>query len=93
MNASSSINADQEPSSDYSRQLHAKEEIPDTPFMAVKFGDHWYLTLGKYRLTEPLTRDQVIQEAYDTSWTRIMQIMQILIDENYELRQSLKKTP
>lgn len=93
MNASSSINADQEPSSDYSKQLHAKEQIPETPFTALKFGDHWYLTMGKYRLTEALTRDAVIQEAYNTSWTRIMQIMQILIDENYELKHSLTKTP
>lgn len=84
MNQSSSTSVDQEPNNDYSRQLVVKEDIPDTPFKAVKFGEQWYLTLGKYRLTEGMTRDEVIQAAYDTSWERIMQIIQILIDENKE---------
>lgn len=101
MNASSSINADQEPNNDYSKQLVVQEPIPDTPFKAIKFGDDWYLTLGKYRLTNGGTRDEVIEAAFDTSWERIMQIIQILIDENEalksakykEIEQQLKKTP
>ncbi len=82
---SSSTDADQQVNQDYSKQLVVNEPIPDTPFKAVKFGDLWYLTLGKYRLTNGGTRDEVIEAAYDTSWERIMQIIQILIDENREL--------
>lgn len=82
-NGSLSKSADQQHNNDSSKQLVEKLQIPNTPFTAVKFDKLWYLTLGKYRLTEGLdTYDQVEDNAHDASWNRIMQIIQIMIDEN-----------
>lgn len=61
------------------------ESIPleDTPFTAIRMDDKWFLTLGKYRLSEPVkTFDEVTENAKDASWMRIMQIMRIMIAEH-----------
>lgn len=56
--------------------------IEDTPFHAIRFEEKWFLTLGKYRLSEPMeTKEQVLEDAKDASWIRIMQIMRIMIQE------------
>lgn len=92
MKKSSSTNADQQHNnnSNSERQLLTKKPIEDTPFTAVKFDDKWFLTMGKYRLTEPInSEEEVTKEAYSTTWHRIMQIIQIMIDED---RNANKKT-
>lgn len=64
-------------------QLFQKIDIPDSPFHAIKMDNLWFLTMGKYRLTEPLpSYEDVENEAYSTTWHRIMQIIQIMIDED-----------
>jgi len=66
-----------------SDQLVEMVPIHDTPFTAVKAGEHWFLTLGKYRLTNQLASLEDCQkEATDASWNRIMQIILIMIEEN-----------
>jgi hypothetical protein len=63
-------------------ELVEQKEIENTPFMAVRMEDKWFLTLGKYRLTEPLkTEEEVIESAKDATWERIMQVMKIMIIE------------
>jgi len=80
----SSDTMDQEhSSSSNSNQLVERIPIEDTPFTAIKCDNQWFLTMGKYRLTEPMpSLDEVTQDAQRADWTRVMQIIQIMIDEN-----------
>lgn len=88
MKSSGSNNGDQNNNSaSDSKQLVERINIKETPFEAVKFDEKWYLIMGKYRLTEGLNAfEDVGNQAFDTSWFRIMQIIQIMIDENHEKR-------
>lgn len=92
-NESSSTNADETNNNNSSRQLIQKEPIAETPFTAVRVDETWYLMLGKYRL-EPEgfnSMEHVIEKAHDTSWHRIMQIIQIMIDENKHIEAEKQK--
>lgn len=61
------------------------EPIPDTPFAGLKYDGKWYLTLGKYRLTQELKDYKAcVTASKDASWQRIMQVIQIMIDYNNE---------
>lgn len=84
MKSSGSNNGDQNNNSaSESKQLVQRINIKETPFEAVKFDQKWYLIMGKYRLTEGLNAfEDVENEAFNTSWFRIMQIVQIMIDED-----------
>lgn len=63
-------------------QLLERHPIENTPFQAVRYEDEWYLLMGKYRLTEGLeTLEDVISEAGNTSWNRLLAIMHIMIKE------------
>lgn len=65
------------------RELLQQEQIEGTPFTAVRLDDKWFLTMGKYRLSEPTkTFEEVLEEAKDASWFRIMQLIQIMIEEH-----------
>ena len=73
-------------------QLVQQIPIEGTPFTAVKLEDYWFLTMGKYRLTEKLkSLEECKEEAKDASWYRIMQIINIMIKENKEQEEQLKQ--
>lgn len=81
----SSLNSTQEANNSESNSDELVQRIPieDTPFTAIKFDDKWFLTMGKYRLTDPVdTLEGVKEDAQRADWARVMQIMQIMIDEN-----------
>lgn len=62
-----------------------QQPIEGTPFLAVKYGDQYFLALGKYRLTEPLpSLEACIEETKDTSWMRLLQIMRVVAEEFYK---------
>lgn len=64
-------------------QLVEMHNIPETPFTVVKYENAWFLTMGKYRLSEPMpTRGMAEEDAKNASWTRLMQVMQIMIENN-----------
>lgn len=64
-------------------QLIEYVQIENTPFTAVKDQGRWYLTMGKYRLTEELeSKEAAIKEGANESWWRIMQIIRIMIDDH-----------
>lgn len=66
-----------------SNELVKIDHIQDTPFTAVKHDKEWYLCMGKYRLTKALaTKKDVLANAKDVSWNRLMSVIQIMIDEN-----------
>lgn len=61
-------------------------DIEETPFKAVKADGKWFLSMGKYRLTEPLETEQECREAAtDASWWRILTLMQVMIRESDEI--------
>jgi len=66
-------------------QLVEYEQVPNTPFTIVKQNDKWFVTMGKYRLSEQLeTKQEALEESQNESWFRMMQIMRIMI-EQYEV--------
>lgn len=73
-----------------STELRASELIEGTPFMAIKVEDKWYLTLGKYRLTEGGTKEDTIEESKNASWWRVMQVVTAVVDASDEI-QNLKQ--
>lgn len=75
------VNETDKPKSN-SDQLLEKIEIENTPFTAIKVEDKWFLMMGKYRLTEALTKDEVLAASLDESWFRIMQVIKIMIEDH-----------
>lgn len=58
-------------------------EIKDTPFTAVRVENQWFLSMGKYRITEPTEdKEECMKEAENTTWNRIMQVVQIMVEYN-----------
>ena len=50
-------------------QLLEQHKVDDTPFTLVKYNDKWFLTMGKYRLTEPTpTREETESQVHDVTW-------------------------
>lgn len=92
MNESSLKNTDQvNNNGSDSRELIEKKQIPETPFTAIRIEDKWFLTLGKYRLTNPVENYDLIEaEANNTSWERILQIMKIVVLDELEQRDKIK---
>lgn len=66
-----------------SSELIKQTPIPDTPFTVLKYNDDYFLTMGKYRLTKALpSQNACLKAATDASWNRILQVIQIMINEN-----------
>lgn len=75
-------------------QLVEQHPIKNTPFTALKYDGKWYLTMGKYRLTKELqTKEKCIYESKNASWNRLMQVIQIMIDNNTETKQPQQNKP
>lgn len=65
-----------------SSELTEKIEINETPFTAIRIENKWFLTMGKYRITEPLTsKEEVLQDANRSDWNRILQVIGVMIEE------------
>lgn len=72
-------------------QMLEQVAIEETPFTAVRLDEKWFLTMGKYRLTETLqSLEECKEAAKDASWIRIMQIINIMIKENENEREKTK---
>lgn len=66
-------------------KLVEQKEVEGTPFTAMKYQEKWYLTLGRYRLTEGMeSEEKVIEDATRADWYRVMQVMNIMLDEREE---------
>lgn len=74
-------------------QLTEQIEIENTPFTAVRVDKQWFLSMGKYRISEiKETFEECKEDAYRADWIRIMTIMKIVIEEHeQEKKQNLKK--
>lgn len=65
------------------RQLVQQWQIENTPFMAIKMDGKFFISLGKYRITEPYeTLEELIQEEepQHLNWNRIVQVIYTIIE-------------
>ena len=77
------MNVEETTNSNSESKLFEQIQVGGTPFTIVKMEDYWFLTMGKYRLTEKLaSKEEAMEAAKDESWFRIMQVIQAMIDEN-----------
>lgn len=64
-------------------QIVQQWPVEGTPFTTWKYKDEYFLSLGKYRLSEHFkTKEEADEDAKDASWERIMQIIKIMIQEH-----------
>lgn len=67
-------------------ELIEYKDIDETPFTAVKVADGWFLAMGRYRLSDKYeTYEQVLEDSKDTSWHRLMMIVQAMIEEHHKI--------
>lgn len=73
-------------------QLVEVKKIGGTPFEAVKYKEGWFISLGKYRLSEVnhITYEGAVEEALEVTWNRIIQVISIMMLEDYKMRQEEK---
>lgn len=63
-------------------ELVKKEEIPNTPFTIVEINNEYFGVMGQYRLTEiSQNKEEIKKELESINWTRIIQIILILIEK------------
>lgn len=66
------------------KQLLNKEEIPNTPFTLVKTQEGYFITMGKYRLSQAhKTKEKAIQDLTINQWHHIATIA-IIMAENIQ---------
>lgn len=57
------------------------EKVPFTPFTIAREHEHWYVLMGKYRLSAPLSKENALFDANNMTWDRILQVIGIMIKE------------
>lgn len=82
----SNYSAENEEGKKYTNEeLVEVKQIKDTPFMAIKVGDGWFLALGKYRLSGILESEEaVIEDAKVTTWDRLISVFLIVKSLNLD---------
>ena len=69
-------------------ELIERKEIPDSPFLAVRNGEDWFLMFGKYRLNMIVHKsyEDVLEDARNATWDRIIQVMGCIVEFNEEIK-------
>jgi len=62
-------------------ELVKREEVKDSPFTIITTEEGSFLTMGKYRLSEPTEIEELRKEAKEITWNRLIQVM-MLVGEN-----------
>lgn len=88
------VNENDNKKSNGKEQLIEYHEIKNTPFTVARNGTEWFVLMGKYRFTEDMkTRQAATREAKSMTWTRIMQVITVMInDHEQEKQKELNKT-
>ena len=73
-------------------ELVKREEVEHTPFTIVTTEEGSFLTMGKYRLTEAQTIEEVRQEAKKVTWNRLIQVMMLLNETMGEMKEEINKS-
>lgn len=62
------------------KELIQQTPVEDTPFTMVKYEDKYFLTMGKYRLTEPMENESEVRKHLSThKWEITLQLIDIMI--------------
>lgn len=65
------------------KKLHEQFNVPDTPFKIIKLIDTYFVTLGKYKISQEFkTFEEAKNSAYDATWEKIMLVIQAMIENN-----------
>lgn len=68
--------------SDKTEQLVERREIKDSPFVAIKTGtEEWFLTWGKYKISEETDLKTLQERVKKREWITIMNIVSVMITE------------
>lgn len=80
-------NANETDSRELNTELYEQHAIEETPFTAVRMDEKWYLLMGKHRLNgvDLKSKEECIEDARNSSWNRVMQVIMILIEENKKM--------
>ncbi len=62
-------------------ELVKRQDVPDSPFTIVTTEEGSFLTMGKYRISEPADLKEIIKESKKITWNRLIQVM-MLVGEN-----------
>ena len=85
------LNVDIEDKNDSSVELEFTQ-IEDTPFTIVKQGDKYFSVIGKHRITEDYLSKEICEaETTKLSWTRINQLIWIVLEKQEEFKKQLKQ--
>lgn len=58
-------------------------KVENTPFTLIRQESEWYVTIGKYRISESIgSKEEAMEDAKRVDWERVMQVCGIMI-ENY----------
>ena len=80
--------------SSLSSELVKQYDVTDTPFKAVGINDEWFLTLGRFRITDPTaTLEEQIKMTEGVNWQLLTTVRHTLIVANrFEESQKRAKT-
>lgn len=60
------------------KEIIKQKEIEGTPFKIIEIEGEYFLTLGKYRLTQPMDKEEDVRKYLITDkWTLLLQMIEI----------------
>lgn len=74
------------------QELVKREEVEQTPFTIVTTEEGSFLTMGKYRLTEAKTIEEIRKEAKQVTWNRLIQVIMLLNETMKEVNEEINKS-
>ena len=73
-------------------ELVKRTDIVDSPFVVVTTEEGSFVTMGKYRLTEPFeSEEEAIINGSEITWNRIIQVLMLINQEMEENKELLTK--
>lgn len=77
-----------------SSKLITNDGIPDTPFRVVGNEKGWFITMGKWRMSEMMEKkEEAIRLVTDKSWTLILSTVTTLIEAIEDQKNSITQKP
>lgn len=59
-----------------------REDVEDSPFTLISIdgGKEFFGTMGKYRITDPGSKEELLKDLKEFNWNRIVQVMLLLLE-------------
>lgn len=75
------IHGNAESTNSINSQLIERIEVENTPFTIIREEEKWFVTLGRYRISQDMkSKEEAIEDAKRIDWDRVLQIMGITIE-------------